>query len=671
MTNRDRLAPMAGNGFFDRQTMARRNTVWLVLLFLIAVTLISLAVCLVGYFVTRSEFTYLPFQQWLLTTPGWGTALAVVGLIGAGSLVRWIDLSGGGENVAQMVNARLIDPSTSDSDERRLRNVVEEMAIASGVPVPQLYIMDQETGINAFVAGYTPTEAVMVVTHGTVTELNRDELQGVVGHEFSHILNGDMRLNVRLISLLAGILMIGQVGTFLLQGFHVRSFRSSRRSQHGAVVIVGLGLTVIGYVGVFFGRLIQAAVSRQRETLADASSVQFTRNPEGIAGALYKIGLKGGYLDSTRHASDMNHMCIGESARMSFTRLLASHPPIEQRIEAIQPGMMARLRSRLRDTTPAYRTRISEVSTEPAADIVGTFRQGFRSVTAPLSPGSAADTPEHQAPLSRQAGAVTEASEAYAQQFLKNLPATFRNLLYTRAGAIQLCYGLLITGLAPAEQKRRLALLARPPLFAPAPDLLDKLLPTLAEADGASGFPALELAMPALRKLDPTEIRQLITEITKLVRADGRVSLFEFALITFLQRHLGEGAAQSVPVRYRSYRKVGESLRQLFGLIARASSDSPQAADQLYQQAVAGFFKTGEPLKPRPEKVTLRQLKAALEQLNQLSPMLKPAIIDACGHCVLSDQKVTVAEYDLLRLIVDQLDCPMPPLNVSANRRPQ
>lgn len=652
---------MAASGFFDRQTVARRNTVWLVMLFLIAVTLIALAVCLVGYFVTRSEFTYLPFPQWLLTTPGWGTALAVVGLIGAGSLVRWIDLAGGGEKVAQMVNARLIDPSTSDSDERRLRNVVEEMAIASGVPVPQLYIMDQETGINAFVAGYSPTEAVMVVTHGTITELNRDELQGVVGHEFSHILNGDMRLNVRLISFLAGILMIGQVGTFLLRGFRVRS---SRRNQHGAVVIVGLGLTIIGYVGVFFGRLIQAAVSRQRETLADASSVQFTRNPDGIAGALYKIGLKGGYLDTTRHASDMNHMCIGESARMTFTRLLASHPPIAQRIEAIQPGMMARLRSRLRDTTPAYKTRLTGARTEPAADIAVAFRQGVRSVTAPLIPvREKNDAPE---PLSRQAGAVTEASEAYAQRFLKNLPATFRSLLYTRAGAIQLCYALLINGLDPVERQRRLALLSDSPLFAPAPDLLDKLLPTLAAADGASGFPALELAMPALRKLDPTEIGQLITEVTKLVRADGRVSLFEFALITFLQRHLGEGAAQSVPVRYRSYRKVEESLRQLFGLIARASSDSNEEADRLYKQAIAGFFKAGERLAPRPAKVTLRQLKTALEQLNQLSPMLKPAIIDACGHCVLSDQRVTVAEYDLLRLIVDQLDCPMPPLKVRA-----
>lgn len=289
-----------------------------------------------GYVTTRSETSGLSFPQWLISRHGLVTALAVVVLISAGSLIRWLDLAGGGERVANMVNARLIDPSTSDNDERQLRNIVEEMAIASGVPVPQLYVMDHETSINAFVAGYSPTEAVVVVTNGAITHLDRDELQGVIGHEFSHILNGDMRLNVRLIALLAGILMVGQIGLFLLRGSSRRSFGSSRRGKgQGLAVALGLALTVIGYIGVFFGRLIQAAVSRQREMLADASSVQFTRNPEGIGGALYKIGLKSSYLDTTSHASDVNQMCFGESARMKFSHLLASHPPVAERIDAI------------------------------------------------------------------------------------------------------------------------------------------------------------------------------------------------------------------------------------------------------------------------------------------------------------------------------------------------
>ena len=313
---------MAHPGFFQRQAHARRNTILLVFLFLTAVAFITLAVCLVGYFVTRSESSGLAFHHWLLSNHGLLTAVTVVSLIVLGSLLRWVDLAGGGDRVAKMVGARPIDPDTRDSDERKLRNIVEEMAIASGVSVPELYVMDQETGINAFVAGYTPGEAVMVVTHGAITQLSRDELQGVVAHEFSHIFNGDMRLNVRLIALLAGILMIGQIGGFLLRASFYRGHRVGRsrdgRAQ-AAMGIIGLALFVIGYVGVFFGRLIQAAVSRQREMLADASSVQFTRNPEGIAGALFKIGMKGGYLDTTSHASDMNHMCFGESARMKFS----------------------------------------------------------------------------------------------------------------------------------------------------------------------------------------------------------------------------------------------------------------------------------------------------------------------------------------------------------------
>ena len=288
---------MAHPGFFQRQASARRNTGLLVALFLAAVVIITLLVCLVGYLVTRSEYTGLAFADWLLSRHGLYTAIAVVALIGIGSLIRWADLSGGGERVAKMVGARAIDPATRDTDERRLRNIVEEMSIASGISVPDLYVMDHETGINAFVAGYTPGEAVMVVTHGALTQLTRDELQGVVGHEFSHFLNGDMRLNVRLIAILAGILMIGQIGAFLLRASFHRSHVSSHssRDRRGQAVfgLVGLALLVIGYVGVFFGRLIQSAVSRQREMLADASSVQFTRNPEGMPARCSRLASKG------------------------------------------------------------------------------------------------------------------------------------------------------------------------------------------------------------------------------------------------------------------------------------------------------------------------------------------------------------------------------------------
>jgi len=646
---------MAHPGFFQRQASARRNTGLLVVLFLAAVAIITLAVCLVGFLVTRSESTGQAFADWLLSRHGLYTAMAVVALIGIGSLIRWADLAGGGERVAKMVGARAIDPSTSDPDERRLRNIVEEMSIASGISVPELYVMDHETGINAFVAGYTPGEAVMVVTHGALTQLTRDELQGVVGHEFSHVLNGDMRLNVRLIAILAGILMIGQIGAFLLRiSFH-RTHSSRDRRGQAVFGLVGLALLIIGYVGVFFGRLIQSAVSRQREMLADASSVQFTRNPEGIAGALFKIGLKSSYLDTTSHASDMNHMCFGESARMKFASLLASHPPVQERIEAIQPGMFARLRSRLRDSEPESALR--SVGTPPAGSIpISDAVSGF-STGAATSPLNTRTTEK----LSATVGTVNKRSEDYAVDLLNKLPSTFRNLLYTRAGAIQLCYALLVYQLPAPTQQERLSLITARSLFAPNDELLDKLLPALAALGSAVRFPALELAMPAMRKLDPAERQQLISITETLIRADNRLSLYELALHTFLRRHLADDAGRVVPVRHRSYRSVVSQLQVLFSLMARAGTEDPAGSQTLFAEAMAGFT-TGREQPELMETVSIKHLRDALRALSTLSPLLKPAILDACGHCVLADGEIKTTEYELIRLVADQLDCPMPPL---------
>lgn len=655
---------MSNHGFFERQANARRNTTLLVFLFLVAVILISLSVCLVGYLVTRSETTSLSYLDWLMSRHGALTAGTVAGLILLVSAFRWLDLAGGGERVAQMVGARLIDPSTQDQEERRFRNVVEEMAIASGVPVPQLYVMDHESGINAFVAGYTASEAVMVVTHGALTELSRDELQGVVGHEFSHILNGDMRLNVRLIAILAGILVIGQIGSFLLQSGAYRSSMSSRRdNQQGALAIVGLALLIIGYVGVFFGRLIQAAVSRQRELLADASSVQFTRNPEGIAAALYKIGLKGGILKSTSHATDMNHMCFGESARMAFSSLLASHPPIEKRINAIQPGLLTRLQSRMRDSVPAEKIRAaaaSKTGTTKGSEVADQVK-GFASGATSRNLSSVTRAPVAGA-FSASVGQVTRDNEQYAESLLKQLPATFRELLYTRSGAVQLCYALVTAGVEPATRNEYLSRLDSHPLFSPQTDLLEKLVPTLERLGPGVRFPALELAMPALRKLAPEERTQLAEQVQILVMADNRMTLFEFALTSFLQRHLSADAGKASRVHYRSYRPVAGHLRALFSLMARAGTATPKEAGKLYKEAMAGFSEAGDSDSAIQEKVSLKRLREALTHLNALSPLLKPSIIDACGHCVTHDGKVDATEYDILRLVADQLDCPMPPL---------
>lgn len=647
---------MAKLGFFERQERARRNTSLLVLLFTAAVVLITLVVDLVGYLVTRDIDPSPHFGAWLITRQGIFTSIAVVAVISLGSLVRWIDLAGGGERVARMVGARLLDPSSQDPDERRLRNVVEEMAIASGVPVPDLYVMDNETAINAFVAGYSPGEAVMVVTHGALTKLNRDELQGVVGHEFSHILNTDMRINVRLIALLAGILMIGQIGQFLLGSSGRSRYRSSRDNKgQGAMIAVGLALLVVGYIGLFFGRLIQAAISRQREMLADASSVQFTRNPEGIASALYRIGESSSYFQTTNHASDMNHMCFGETVRIRFAGWLASHPPIEERIKAIDPGLLARFRNRRRDDL-----KEAAGASRPSAP----FRDSLQEVVAPLAGGrTAAIAPNTR--LSDSAGAVTPANEEYAQQLLRRLPDNFRTLLYTRTGAIQFCYSLIFHGMSKSEREAALREAQGQGALAFQPEMIERFYPTLEALGEAIRLPALELAMPALRKLDPEERRVLEQELARLVRADGRVTLFEFALLSFIRRHLMPEGRRADRVRYRRFGEVADSLGTLLSLAARSATNTPDEAKACYEESVAGFEDRTVNLGPIRETVSSKALIEALNNLRGLSPMLKPSVIDACGHCVLRDGQIVVREYEILRLVADQLDCPMPPLPVN------
>ena len=332
--------------FFEHQEAARKKTSLLVFYFVLAVAAIVAAV----YLAVLAAFLFaekdrpggldvsLLWQPELFLL----VAVATLALVGGGSVYRIAALSGGGHTVAELLDGRPIDPNTTDPDERRVLNVVEEMAIASGTPVPPVYLLEDEEGINAFAAGYTPSDAVIGVTRGCVQSLTRDELQGVIAHEFSHILNGDMRLNIRLMGVLYGILMISITGWFL---FRITGGGSSRRDDgdkkegNNPLPLLGLALYVIGYVGVFFARLIKAAVSRQREYLADASAVQFTRNPPGIAGALKKIGASA---DGSRvrdaEAEEVSHMFFGEALGLAASNLMATHPPLADRIRRIDPS---------------------------------------------------------------------------------------------------------------------------------------------------------------------------------------------------------------------------------------------------------------------------------------------------------------------------------------------
>jgi len=331
--------------FFQQQDHARRQTRTLVLLFALAVIAIVIAVnaalaliwswTQTGYVLGIRDY---PRGFFLTNT------LVTLGLIAGGTLIEMFNLRDGGDAVARMAGGRLVPPSSTDLDERRLLNVVEEMALAAGIACPKVYLLDRETAINAFAAGYNQDEAVVAVTQGTLRRLTRDELQGVVAHEFSHILNGDMRLNIRLIGLLFGIQMLNSFGHHLID-FGSRTGSARDRNDKGgsarlALFATGVALVVIGAIGVFFGRLIKAAVSRQREFLADASAVQFTRNPDGIGNALRKIGglsrsMELGSRIAHPNAEQLSHLFLGAPKQSLTSGMFCTHPPIEERLRRI------------------------------------------------------------------------------------------------------------------------------------------------------------------------------------------------------------------------------------------------------------------------------------------------------------------------------------------------
>ncbi len=316
--------------FFDKQDNARRRTVWLVAGFGASVFCIVAALHLAA---TRA--LELPLFEPRVFA---GIATGVLAFVVIGWALKTRELASGGPAVASMLGGRLVPAASEAPGDRRLLNVVEEMSLASGVPVPLVYVLP-EHGINAFAAGFSTSDAALGVTQGALDSLSREELQGVVGHEFSHILNGDMRLNVHLIGWLHGIFFIAATGGLLARiGLHSGGGRRGSKNNNSLpalLVLCGAGLYLTGWIGVFFGRLIQAAVSRQREYLADASAVQFTRNPGGLAGALKKLQTEGSRIEA-EPAREAGHLFFGEALRAGWFGMFATHPPLERRIQEIQ-----------------------------------------------------------------------------------------------------------------------------------------------------------------------------------------------------------------------------------------------------------------------------------------------------------------------------------------------
>ena len=630
--------------FFERQDIARRNTTRLVILFALAVLtlIVSIDLLLAGVMGYLGRNPNTGAINWALAADPQVLFLAVFGTLlvaGGGSLFKIAQLRGGGHVVAEQLGGRLINPDTADPSEQQLLNVVQEMAIASGAPTPPVYLMDHEAGINAFAAGFTPSDAVIGVTRGAADAFTRDELQGVIAHEFSHILNGDMRLNIRLIGLLHGILIIGILGYFVLRMAAFSGVGRSRSRQEGSplpMLALGAGLMAVGFFGMLFGNLIKAAVSRQREFLADASAVQFTRQPAGIAGALKRIGgATAGSGIQSPNAPEASHMFFGRATK-GFSALFATHPPLAERIRRIDPSWEGALPE-------------EQAVASPRNDASGAsaFAGGAATVGAPS--------------VDQVGQPAGEAHIQYAARLVRSLPEQLVSAAHETYGARAVVYALLLDH-ETAARDRQLAHLAG----AADPGVYEetlRLMPLVQQLDMRARLPLLDMSLPALRGLVSAQYDLFRDNVAALVEADNTIDLFEWSLHRILLHDLEAHFVKRRPlrVRHRRLAAIRPHAELLLSMLAYAGHRDLESAQHGFEQAKRSLGLSDARLHPA-DAVQFSALDAALKAVEESAPTVKRQVLRAAVACIAADRTVTATEAELLRAMSASVGSPMPPL---------
>ncbi|HEY5653053.1 MAG TPA: M48 family metallopeptidase [Pontiella sp.] len=664
--------------FFDQQDKSRKQTGVLLFYFTLAVIITIVLVYFVPVCGWHALKIYNAPPDASIQLHWWNTELflgvcgvtLLVVLGGAG--IKMIELArGGGRNIAEMLGGKEILPDTNDFFERRLRNVVEEMSIASGVPVPSVYVMEREEGVNAFAAGFNISNAVVAVTHGTMTGLTRDELQGVVAHEFSHILNNDMAINLKLMGFLHGLLLIGLTGQILLR-LGSGSGHHHSNSRKGSPQIFGLGLCllVVGYTGVLFANLIKASISRSRERLADASAVQFTRNPAGLASALKKIGgLSTGSFIRSAKATEASHLFFSKGSRGS---IFSTHPPLAERVRWLDPHFNGDFE---RVTYEDLRTNLHqfegapEIKEKEQPDVVDLFTQpqniavaGAVLETAKPSSPQPTQRPNNPEALIDSIGKPMEHHAEVARALIDSIPENIKAHARDPYGARMLIYGLLLDADEEIRNKQ-LAILkdqADPEVY----NIVEKTLPELESITPEMRLPIIDLSMPALRLLSAIQYKNFRHIMKTLIMADEKIDIHEGALYTALTHHLDpvfSGKAKPRPLNYYAIRGLEQETSVILSLLAR-TGNSPEEQEAAFESAVGKINapRTNFDLLPEDE-CGWEQFNEALNKFNEASFKVKRWLLGGALACLMYDKKITVEEVELFRIIADTLGCPVPP----------
>ena len=629
--------------FFEYQEQARRQSRWLVILFILAVLIIVVVIDVAilvafGFMNTEQQQFAFGLQALKANIPVLlGGAAVTIAVIAIASLFKTASLRSGGGKVARDLGGVLVEADANDPLRRRLYNVVEEIALASGTSVPEIYVLEQESGINAFAAGFSPADAAVAVTRGALEKLNRGELQGVIAHEFSHIFNGDMRLNIRLMGALFGILVLSLIGRRVLHGSYYVG--RSKNSNGGAIVLVAVAVTLVGYIGLFFGRWIKSAVSRQREYLADASAVQFTRDPDGIAGALKKIAI---YSDASYlnvETEEVSHMLFGNGEKMS---MFSTHPPLNKRIQRIdksfKPDDLVDLAKKIQ--------RQGQVESEEAA------RQQKK---AESSGGGMFDAGN----LVDQIGHPDFSRILMAATLAASIPEEISRAAHSNQWATEVLFYCLLD--RDNDIREQQLLFVAQNMGNDSEARVRGLWSAEPELAREQRLPLLEISIPELKRRPPDHVSKVLSTVRALNEADGQTDVFEYLMAKIIAQHLWESVN---PQRVRlsgkkSLAQVIEKARGVLAVLAMRGNDSAETVENAYRAGDILLGADAGASMPVIEDWS-EFLDDALPALDQLKPADKEKLVKSLIATVMADEKVAVSEMELLRVVCLVIHVPLP-----------
>lgn len=667
--------------FQTHQEEARQSTTRLIILLIFGImAIIAIVTALLIALLYYGSGDFQPLPAVAVAAPV--TTAAIVGT----SLVKSNQIrGGGGAYVAASMGGRPVDFNTLDAGEKQLANVVEEIAIASGMPVPAVYLLDEESGINAFAAGWTADNAAIGVTRGALQHLNRRELQGVIAHEFSHIANGDTRVKTRIIGWIYGIAIITVLGRILLHHMWWAPRRRSNRDGNNATLVligVGIGLLIVGWAGTVFARMIQAAVSRQREFLADASAVQFTRDPSGIGEALMKIGGMGSENRvRAAHATETSHLFFSPAMSSSF----ATHPPLKERIARLLPNWDGEFvkpeptESTAGNFADARRPAAGAPSTWGGAlpaqvaipglpidpMILAAGGSARTSSLAPPAPSAGAVPASRRAPVenSRRYGpptfdGPTHAHIEHARDLLARIPEQTQNYLHTKQGAVAAVVGALASD-DPALRPQQLALAAQTTFLDPA--YIDAAGKVITDLERPLQLPAIDIALHSIRETPYDFKRSLASAIEALGSTVDVDDLFRWILRRVMLRHLDDEHNGGTATQNLTLPMLHDEAVIVYAMLARHNSAGESQAGAAFD---AALNRIGAPAAPLPDTgaLSLDRLDRALDRLGDLDRNGREEFVSGATAVVLYDGRATADEAELLRVVADAVRLPVPPL---------